>query len=126
MDTIVEWELMNSPPLVVGEIACDVQAVWRRQGWGRGRIGALFMTDRRVLFCRTGAIGRRKHVESFPLSDIELAELFSSPRWARDRGAIVLHLRDGDGQRDIEFEDIDGGSIRAAELVEAINGQQRK
>lgn len=127
LDPTIQWELGRFAQLDLlreGEVLCEVEKVWRRRGWGRGLLGALLLTDLRLIFISTNVIVRRPRVELWELPMIENVEVFDSPRWG-ERGAIrVTFDRDEDG-KPVELEQIDGGTNRATELVASIERQAR-
>jgi hypothetical protein len=126
-DPIVRWEmahLANLDLLEEGEIVCEFEEAWRVTGWGRGHLGALVVTDLRVLFLNTTKILQRTRVVSFPLLTIETAEPFDS-LW-KELGAfalVVAHDSGGDTTR-VKFERIPGGPDRAKEIVSTIERQR--
>jgi Bacterial PH domain len=119
---IVPWELARLEKkgrLEDGENVRDAEEAWTRFSRGRGRVGALVVTDRRLIFVSTGVITRRTRLVSIPLDTVESVEVVESARWGEDRGAIAVDTAGEDAQRH-EFERISGGRDRAAELVDAI------
>ena len=123
----VPWELARLEKrgeLAPGETALESEEVWTRLSRARGRIGALVLTDRRLIYVTTGVVTRRTRLVSIPLETIEAVEVVDSPRWGDERGAIAVDVA-GDEPRRIEFERIAGGRERASELVDAIRGRQQ-
>ena len=126
---VVPWELKRLEQrgeLESGEAVSESAEVWTRLSRGRGRIGALVLTDRRLVFVTTGVITRRTRLISIPLETIEGVEVAESPRWGEDRGAIAVDTTGEDGPRRVEFERIAGGEARAAELAESIRRQRER
>jgi hypothetical protein len=125
---VVPWELARLEKrgeLRDGEVVREAQEAWTRFSRGRGRVGALVLTDARLLFVTTGVITRRVRFVEIPLDDIESVEVIDSPRWGEDRGALAVDAAGGDEPRRIEFERIAGGRERAAQLAEAIRRERQ-
>jgi hypothetical protein len=125
---VVPWELTRLEKrgeLEPDEAVSDAEEAWTRFGRSRGRVGALVLTDRRLIFVTTGVITRRTRLVSFPLETIEAVEVVESPRWGEDRGAIAVEAAADEGPRRVEFERIAGGGARAAEIADAIRRQQQ-
>jgi Bacterial PH domain len=123
---VVPWELKRLEQrgeLEPGEAVSEAEEVWTRLSRGRGRIGALVLTDRRLIFVTTGVITRRTRLIPIPLETIEGVEVAESTRWGEDRGAIAVDTTGEDGPHRVEFQRIAGGEARAAELVESIRRQ---
>jgi Bacterial PH domain len=125
---VVPWELTRLEKrgeLEPDEAVSEAEEAWTRFGRGRGRVGALVLTDRRLIFVTTGVITRRTRLVSIPLATIEAVEVVESSRWGEDRGAIALDASGDEGTRRVEFERIAGGGARAAEIADAIRRKQQ-
>ena len=108
-----------------GEILCEVERAFRRRGWGRGRNGALILTDLRLVFISTTVMFRRSRVELWELPEIENVEVFDS-KIRPDDGAIRVVFGAAEPRREpVDFENIDGGTERATELAVWIERQAR-
>jgi hypothetical protein len=122
---VVEWELERLEKrgeLESGETVAEAVEAWTLMSPRRGRIGALVLTDRRLLFVTTkGAIFKRTRLLSYPLETIESVEVVASPRWGEDRGALAVTVSGAENEpQRVEFERILGGRDRASELAAAI------
>jgi Bacterial PH domain len=125
---VVPWELTRLEKrgeLEPDEAVSEAEEAWTRFGRSRGRVGALVLTDRRLIFVTTGVITRRTRLVSIPLGTIEAVEVVDSPRWGEDRGAIAVDTVDEEETRRVEFERIAGGGARAAEIADAIRRRQQ-
>jgi hypothetical protein len=123
---VVPWELARLEKrgaLRPDETVREAVEAWTRLSRSRGRVGALVLTDARLIFVTTGVVTRRTRLVSIPLETIEAVEVVQSPRWGDDRGAIAVAVA-GDEPRRVEFERIAGGEARAAEIAAAIRRQQ--
>jgi hypothetical protein len=123
---VVPWEvarLEQKGKLEPGEVVREAEEVWTRFSTARGRVGALVLTDQRLIFVTTGVITRRVRLVSIPLETIESVDVIESQRWGEDRGAIAVGTSGEEPQR-VEFERIAGGRERATALADAIRRQQ--
>ena len=122
---VVDWELEHVAGLGLlesGEVICEAQEAWKKTGWGRGRLGAIVVTDLRILFVSTTGFRRRSRIDAFPLTDIVAVETADS-MWD-DRGAIRVHVDVGGHRTSVMFERIPGGRARAEEVVRSIERQR--
>jgi hypothetical protein len=125
---VVPWELARLEKrreLREGEVVREAQEAWTRFSRSRGRVGALVLTNARLLFVSTGVITRRIRFFEIPLEAIEAVEVVDSPRWGEERGALAVDTTGGEEPRRLEFERIAGGRERAAQLAEAIRREQQ-
>lgn len=121
---VTEWEAQRLAELDVlddGEVVCDVEEAWSRTGWGRGSLGAIVLTDRRLLFSTTSAFRRRTRIDAIALKTIDAIEVIES-MWA-DRGAFRVSHTDRGARKSMEFVRIPGGADRAVQLVRATERQ---
>jgi hypothetical protein len=125
-DLVVGWELEHLADrgfLEPREVICEVEEAWNVTGWGRGRLGAVVLTDLQILFTSTTTLRRRVRVDAYPLTDIGAVEVVDS-MWD-DRGAFRLQVdQQDDHQRSVSFERIPGGRTRAEALVRSIEHQR--
>ena len=124
IDPVVAWELGRVAKLNVladGEILCEVEDALVGDS-----LGALLVTDVRVLFATTGVFRRRTRLVSIPLETVHKAEaldtanVFKRGKW----GLLVLLARGRQGDERHEFDAISSGRARAREIVGTILRQR--
>jgi len=114
IDPVVAWELGRVAKLNVladGEILCEVEDALVGDS-----LGALLVTDLRVLFATTGVFRRRTRLVSIPLETVHEAEaldtanVFKRGKW----GLLVLLARGRQGDERHEFDAISGRPRQSA------------
>jgi hypothetical protein len=83
-------------------------------------VGALIVTDRRVMFVHTPFLRRRTKVMSFDL--VGVTEADAPPvSFMKDRGSVIITMAEAaEASSSVEFKQIDGGEQRAAEIAGSI------
>lgn len=125
-ELVTSWELdalARKGVLEGNEVVCDMEEAWKRTGWGRGCLGALIVTDRRVLFSSTRAFRKRTRLDAAELGCVREVEVVPS-KWGERRGAIRIGIVERERIKTLLFERLPGGPSRAQELVKTVERQR--
>lgn len=117
LDPIVERELQRMHEL--GLLETGELVVEHETSVLEHAVGAVVVTDMRVVFISTTLWRKRTKTRSVSLLDIEGAR--PAAVWGmKDRGELTLTLKVGDGGDNLVFGQIPRGEARAAEIANAI------
>lgn len=123
LDPVLRWELSHLAKLDLldeNEVVCELEDVMMGDS-----LGALVVTDLKVMFVKTGLIRRRTRVVSLPLVQIETVEaadtqnVFKRSQWA----ALAVSTRGPHRREEFVFDAI-GSRERAEEIARTIQRQR--